>query len=102
MGCLFAMFAGLFPRFALVVFWILRPNRVDAAFDTWILPLLGVIFLPLATLMYVILWEPGGLTGWEWFWVAIAGAFDITHWAASATQREEAARYRPRSTGTAP
>ncbi|HZX54916.1 MAG TPA: hypothetical protein VFE86_09545 [Ilumatobacteraceae bacterium] len=89
MGCLFAMLAGLFPRFAVVVFWILRPNRFDAAFDTWIVPLLGVAFLPLATLMYVILWEPGGLTGWEWFWVAIAGVLDVTHWTASAARRNE-------------
>ena len=46
---------------------------VDAAFATWIWPLLGIIFLPFATLMYVILYMPGvGLTGWEWFWVVFA------------------------------
>ena len=67
---------------------------VNAAFDTWIWPLLGIFFLPFATLMYVILYTPGiGLTGWEWFWVVLAGLFDVGHWAASATQRRQIPGY---------
>lgn len=90
MGCLFAMFAGIFPRLALFIYWIARPARIDAAFDTFLWPLLGIIFLPFATLIYVLLYTPGvGLTGWEWFWVVVAGLFDIGHWAASATQRNQ-------------
>ena len=58
MGCLFAMFAGLFPRLALFILWIARPARIDAAFDTFLWPLLGIIFLPFATLMYVLLYTP--------------------------------------------
>ena len=69
-GCLFAIIAGIFPRLALFIVWIARPERVDAAFDSLIWPLLGLIFLPFATLMYVILWQVGGLSGWDWFWVA--------------------------------
>jgi hypothetical protein len=73
MGCLFALFAGLFPRLALFILWIARPERIDAAFDTFLLPLLGIIFLPFATLMYVLLlYTPGrGLSGWDWFWGCI-------------------------------
>ena len=90
MVCLFALMAGFFPRFALFVFWILRPARVDAAFDTFILPLLGIIFVPFATLLYAILYTPGvGLTGWEWFWVAVCALFDLAHVAAGYTQRSE-------------
>jgi hypothetical protein len=90
MGCIFALFAGVFPRLALFIIWIDRPNLVDAAFSTWIWPLLGIIFLPFATLMYVLLYTPGiGLTGWEWFWVVVAGLFDILHWAAGASQRNQ-------------
>jgi len=88
MGCLFAIFAGVFPRLALFIIWIARPRYVDAAFDTWIFPLIGIIFLPFGTLMYVLLYTPGvGLTGWEWFWVVIAGALDILHLLASARQQ---------------
>jgi hypothetical protein len=94
MGCLFAMFAGIFPRLALFIIWIARPVMVNAAFDTWIWPLLGIIFLPFATLIYVVLYVPGvGLTGWGWFWVVLAGLLDITHWVASATQRRQIPGY---------
>ena len=55
--------------------------------DGWVWPLLGLIFLPFATLIYVILWQAGGLSGWDWFWVAIAALFDIGHWGAGAAQR---------------
>jgi len=55
MGCLFAIFAGMFPRLVLFILWIARPVRIDAAFDTFLLPLLGIIFLPFATLIYVLL-----------------------------------------------
>ena len=90
MGCLFALLAGLFPRLALFIYWIARPARIDAAFDGFLLPLLGIIFLPFATLIYALLYTPGiGLTGWEWFWVAVAGLFDIVHWAAGASQRSQ-------------
>ena len=94
MGCLFALFAGVFPRLGLLIVWVARPVMVNAAFDTWILPLLGIIFMPFATLIYVILYTPGvGLTSWEWFWVVLAGLFDLGHWAASATQRRQIPGY---------
>ena len=90
MGCLFALMAGLFPRLALFILWVARPARVDAAFDTFLLPLLGIIFLPFATLMYVLLYTPGrGLSGWDWFWVVLAALLDLGHWGASATQRNQ-------------
>jgi hypothetical protein len=83
MGCLFAIFAGLFPRLA-------RPALVSAAFSTWLVPLLGIIFLPFATLMYVILFIPGfGLTAWGWFWVILAGVFDLAHLGAGIARRRE-------------
>jgi hypothetical protein len=90
MGCLLALFAGLFPRLALLIIWIARPALVAAAFNTFIFPLLGIIFLPFATLIYVILYTPGiGLTGWDWFWVILAALLDISHWGASYTQRNQ-------------
>jgi hypothetical protein len=85
-----AIFAGFFPRLALLVLWIARPALVAAAFNTFLLPLLGIIFLPFATLIYVIVYTPGvGLTGFDWFWVIIAVLLDIGHWGASYTQRNQ-------------
>jgi hypothetical protein len=67
----------------LLIVWIARPATVDAAFSTWLWPLLGIIFLPFATLIYVLLYTPGrGLSGWDWFWVVLAALLDIGHWAA--------------------
>ena len=90
MGCLFALFGGLFPRLALLIVWIARPALVGSAFSTFLLPLLGIIFLPFATLIYVIVYTPNvGLTGFDWFWVILAVLLDIGHWSASYTQRNQ-------------
>ena len=34
--------AGFFPRLALFILWVARLTRIDAAFDTFLLPLLGI------------------------------------------------------------
>jgi len=93
MGCLFVFFGSVFPRLTLCMVWIARPARVDAAFDTWIWPLLGVVFLPLTTLLYVVMYQVGGLRGWDWFWLALAAAFDITHAAVGWGARRQVPRY---------
>jgi hypothetical protein len=85
MGCLLALFGGVFPRLAVLIVWIARPERVDAAFSTFLWPLLGIIFgiifLPFATLSYLLLYTSGrGLSGWDWFWVVLAALLDIGHW----------------------
>lgn len=67
--------------------WVARPNMVDAAFASWVWPLLGIVFLPFATLMYVIRWQVGGLRGWDRFWVVLAGLPDLGHWSAGAASR---------------
>ena len=84
MGCLFALFAGIFPRLGLFIVWVARPALVNAAFDTWIWPLLGIIFLPLTTLVYTLAYIPHlGVTGLGWFWIFFALLLDIIAWAGS-------------------
>ena len=91
------LMAAFFPRFTLLLFWILRPGRVDAAFDTFIFPLIGIVFVPFATLMYVVLYTPGvGLSGWEWFWVGVFALFDLAH--ASVGYVSQSGRGRPAPT----
>ena len=85
-----ALFAGAFPRLALLILWIAKPALVGAAFNTFLLPLLGIIFLPFTTLIYVIVYVPGeGLTGLGIFWVILALLLDIGQWGASYTQRDQ-------------
>jgi hypothetical protein len=86
-GCLFAILTGFFPRVGLIIVWIFT-NEIDQAYDTFILPLLGLIFLPLTTLVYALFWSPiGGVDGIEWFWVVLAFLLDIGALGAGAQAR---------------
>src|SRR2546421_7733378 len=77
MACLFALFAAAFPRLALLIVWLFTP-LVNRAFDTFIIPLLGIVFLPFTTLLYVFLYIPGiGLTGRGLFWIGIGAFLDM-------------------------
>jgi hypothetical protein len=60
-ACFFALLAGFAPRVALILMWLFT-SWVNRAFDTFIVPLLGLIFLPLTTVVYVLV-IPGGLGG---------------------------------------
>jgi hypothetical protein len=87
MGCLFAIFAGLFPRIGLVCLWIFT-NEVDRAYDTFVIPLLGLFFLPLTTLVYALAWSPaGGAEGIDWLWVGLALLADFGAYGAGARAR---------------
>jgi hypothetical protein len=82
-GCLLALLAGFAPRVALVLIWIFT-NLVDRAFAGFIVPLLGLIIFPYATLFYVLAYAPvTGVSGWGWVFVVVGFIFDIGHWAGS-------------------
>jgi hypothetical protein len=89
--CCLALIAGfLGPRLALFIWWVFG-NKVDAAFDTWVWPLLGLIFLPWTTLAYVIAWGPvNAVSGAGWLVVALGFAVDIASYSARAAKN----RYR--------
>jgi hypothetical protein len=83
--CAVLLAFGLGPRIALVLVWIFG-NRIDHAFDSWFVPLLGLLLLPWTTLMYVIVWSPGGVDGGEWILVALGVALDIASYSARAAK----------------
>ena len=92
-GCLLAMLAGLAPRVVLAFMWIVG-DRVNAAFDTFIIPLLGLIFAPYTTIMYVLVWSPvGGISGWDWVWVALGVVLDLMKWGLIGNNRREIPGY---------
>jgi len=95
MACLVALLAVFFPRLAFLTVWLARPGLVTAAFGQAILwPILGVIFIPFTSLVYVVLYHPGvGIVGWEWLWVGLAFLLDISHWVGGYSQRRYATRY---------
>ena len=76
--CLVALFALISPRLALIALWIFS-DVLSRAFDSWLLPFLGFFVLPWTTLAYAVMWDVGthGVTGFEWFVVAVAFLGDI-------------------------
>ena len=76
MCCFFTTLLMLGPRAAVAIWWLIRPLYYQAVFSTWIWPLLGLIFLPWVTLMYLIV-APGGIIGFDWLWLGLALLADI-------------------------
>ena len=64
------------PRLGILVWWLLQPVRWQAAFPSFIWPLLGFIFVPWTTLMYVLV-APGGVVGFDWILLGLAVLADI-------------------------
>ena len=77
-GCITA-FVSSFSRIMLLMFWISRPAQWNAAFSTFILPCIGLLFLPFTTLMYVWLLQGvgGSIQGWDWLWLVLAAIIDL-------------------------
>ncbi len=77
MGCCLIMLAlaGL-PRIASIFWWLVDPFRFVELFPNWIVPVLGILFLPWTTLAYVFIGDSPGL--FEWFILGFAFIIDIS------------------------
>jgi hypothetical protein len=99
MCCLVASLFAFGPRAAILVWWLLEPIRWNAAFDTFIWPLLGFVAAPWTTLMYVVV-APAGINGFDVVWLGLAVMMDIASWFGGAyTNRGRMPGYPP---GAAP
>jgi hypothetical protein len=88
-GCLSALLPA-FARIMLLMEWISRPAMMDAAFNTFILPCLGFLFLPFTTLMYVWLIQGvGGIQGIDWLWLILAVLLDLSSVAGAAAANRD-------------
>jgi len=92
--CCLALTAGVIgPRVALLAWWIFG-DKVDAAFSSWIWPLLGLLLLPWTTLMYVIAWGPlNGVSGAGWLLVALGVGLDVATYSARAAKSKYQSAY---------
>ena len=82
MCCFITTLMLLGPRFAFVIYWLIYPLKVNLAFNSFILPFLGFIFLPFTTLMYVIIFPMGGW--WMWLWLGFAFLADMSMYSGGA------------------
>jgi len=76
MCCVFTVLLFLGPRLADITWWLIDPARWKLAFGSVIWPILGIIFVPWTTLMYVIV-SPGGLNLLDWILLGLAVFSDI-------------------------
>ncbi len=83
MCCLFTTLVLFGPRLGILIWWLIQPLRWNAAFQSFLWAFLGFLFLPWTTLMYVIVF-PGGVTGFDWVWMAIALFSDIASYTGGA------------------
>ena len=96
-GCLLAFSAAVAPRLVLVLAWIFG-SRWDAVWGgDFLLPVLGILFLPYTTIMYLLAWSPaigGGanIEGWDWMWIVMGLFLDVMKWGQMLANRKEAAK----------
>jgi hypothetical protein len=77
--CLLALAGLISPRLAIGVWWLLDTVRWSGVFDGPIVPILGFLFLPWTTLMWVWL-APGGVGGVGLLFLLIALIVDVSAW----------------------
>ena len=88
--CCFITALMLFgPRLAILVWWIYTPVYISSLFQSWIWPLLGWVFLPWSTLMYMTV-AGGGIVGFDWIIVGIGIFADIGTYLGGYRERERA------------
>ncbi len=81
MGCLLAIVALVVPRIVLVVAF-LTTDWFKRAFEVTLWPVLGILFMPYATLAYLaaMLNNNHALTGVWLVLFIMAGVVDVAHW----------------------
>lgn len=82
LGCLLAFSIAVAPRVVLVLAWIFSDRWQVVWQNDWVMPLLGIIFLPFTTIMYMLTWTfTGGIEGWDWMWILLGLILDLSKWA---------------------
>ena len=80
MCCVISSIFFLGPRAGLLIWWLVNPNRFSLIYNNLLMPIIGLIFLPVSTLTYTLIYKPsfGSLVGLDWVWMAIAVMVDLS------------------------
>lgn len=88
MPCLFAIIGVFAPRLAFILLWIFTP-LVSRAFNSVVLPILGLIFLPFTTLFYVLVFHSLGQNNiWGWLLILVGFLLDLRNYSDISTSRK--------------
>ena len=94
MCCFFTALFFFGPRLAFLVYWLIAPVRVTAAFNAfnlqWLVGILGLIFAPWTVLMYVIVFP---LNGFDWIWLGFGVMADVASYVAGYHKRQQVPGY---------
>lgn len=92
MCCFLASLSILGPRMAFLIYWLIPYGHVKTqmAFNGWLVPLLGLIFFPMTTLIYTLIFP---LVGFDWIWLALAFLADVAAVGSGAVRRKDAGWY---------
>jgi hypothetical protein len=78
MCCVVTVLLFLGPRFADILWWILQPDRWNESFGRPIWAILGIVFLPWTSLIYVAVWNPiSGISLLGWVLIVFGVFADI-------------------------
>jgi hypothetical protein len=102
-GCLLAFAASFAPRLILILAWIFSERWQVVWRGDWLVPLLGIVFLPYTTIMFMLSVNAvtGTVTGWDWMWIFLGVLLDFWKWSAVAQNRKQIPGY-PQSETPAP
>jgi hypothetical protein len=93
LGCVLALGFAVAPRFMLILAWLFSSRWPFVWGGDWFVPLLGIIFLPYTTIMYMLVWKPSGIDGWDWIWVLLGLLLDAIHWGQVIEKRKNVPGY---------
>jgi hypothetical protein len=94
MCCFFTSLVFFGPRLAFLVYWLFAPVRVNAALANlnfpWLVGILGLVFVPWAMLMWVLVFP---MDGWDWIWVGLGLGADIASYVGGYHNRRQVPMY---------
>jgi hypothetical protein len=78
MGWFFFVSSLFWPRLGILAWWIFS-DLLGRAYGSWVVPVLGFLFLPWTTIAYAMMWgfSSDRVSGVEWLVVAFALWLDV-------------------------
>lgn len=97
MCCLLVVIASGAPRVAIFLLWLFG-DQMSKAYENFIIPAIGFLFLPWTTLFYALAYQGSatynfgpGVTGFGWIIVGLGLVFDIMSYTGGYRQRTQQA-----------